>query len=107
SHWRIDRNHSNFFTRWLVDSAQLKRQNLPLGNQTDWAGSVYDMAVPLSLQESDRQFWFEKAKAYAGHDELERLEPDRPVTIHTGQREEQFDLPANSVSMIELIPVMK
>ena len=109
THWRIDRDHSNFFTRWLADSAHLKRYNLPAGIETtEWAGSIFDMNVPQSLAESDRGFWFNKVKSYAGHDELERFEPDRPITVNKdGCWKDQIDLSSNSVSLIELIPAVK
>jgi hypothetical protein len=103
-HWRIDREHSNFFTRWLADSAHLKRHNLPVGKQKEWNGSAFDLAVPLTLLEADRRFWFAQAQTYAGHDELQRFEPDRPEQIEAGSWQEQLTLPANAVSLLELIP---
>ena len=103
-HWRVDRHHSNFFTRWLADSAHIKRYNLPVSRQREWGGSRYDQNVAVTLQQPDRSFWFEKEKTYGDFDDLEKFEPDRVVQITNSVYVDELDLPANSVSMIEVIP---
>ncbi|NLF39903.1 hypothetical protein GX586_10680 [bacterium] len=102
-HWRIDRHHSNFFTQWLADSAHIKRHNLPVGRQREWSGTRYDQNVSVTLQKSDRGFWFEKEKTYGALDDLELFEPDRVVRITNSVYHDELELPANSVSLIELV----
>ncbi len=103
-HYRVDRDHSNFFTQWLQDSAQANIQLHPAGGREP---SPYDMAVPMLLSSNDGglQFWNNHQAAYDALDDLELLEPaSQVVTDENGSVTILVTLPQNAVSLLLLTP---
>ena len=97
SHWRVDKDHSNFFTEWLEDSKDLFRMDT--GSNS---GSIWDLAATGVLGRQGWELWNSKKPHYLEIDDLESLEPTETLEIE-GEFSKRISLPVNSVSLIELV----
>lgn len=95
-HWRVDYNHSNYFTTWLEDSKDVVRLDSGSGS-----GSIWDLAVTNVLGKDGWVLWNTRKDAYMEIDDLEMLEPEEEVSI-TGIFTKDIEMPPNSVSLFEL-----
>ncbi|MHA1733973.1 MAG: GH39 family glycosyl hydrolase [Promethearchaeota archaeon] len=97
THYRVDANHSNFFTDWLEYSADLER--VPLNEAG--GGSRYDLCVSCALSEEDRPKWYqwqwERRNAYS----LEQVDWDLGCVADGSHLEFTVDMEANSVSLVQ------
>ncbi len=98
-HWRVDRDHSNFFTKWLEDSKGLVRIDTGSGS-----GSIWDLAATSVLTRKGWELWHSKRPEYLEIDDLQRYEESSQVTVR-GEFAKDIVLPPNSVSLIELVKI--
>jgi len=108
-HWRVDRDHSNFFTHWLQDA---DARGIVFEGQGSGSlgtgGSRYDLAVSmcLSSDNGDNQYYNSKAPEYRQVDDLEMLVPENTrQTDGSGHLSMDLNMPSNSVSLIKLEPL--
>jgi xylan 1,4-beta-xylosidase len=95
-HWRVDRDHSNFFSQWLADSEDIIRLDVGSGS-----GSKWDLAATNVLGKEGWELWNSRKEAYLEMDDLEMID-GRQVQLE-GDFVMDIVLPANSVSLVELI----
>ena len=69
--WLVDETHSNFFQRWLQDSAHIKRKESSA--DFDTLGSLVDTEVANLLEDDALEFWTAQKKKYAQLDGLEEI----------------------------------
>ncbi len=95
-HWRVDRDHSNFFSQWLEDSEDIIRLDVGSGS-----GSKWDLAATNVLGKQGWELWNSRKEAYLEMDDLEMIDGGQ-VQLE-GDFSTDIVLPANSVSLVELI----
>lgn len=95
-HWRVDRDHSNFFSQWLEDSEDIIRLDVGSGS-----GSKWDLAATNVLGKQGWELWNSRKEAYLEMDDLEMID-ETQVELENIYAQEIL-LPVNSVSLVELI----
>ena len=96
NHWRIDRTHSNFMTRWLADSTTCTM--VDRGNNS---GSKYDLDIPHVLDDRGLTLWNRKKAEYKTR-KLDKLMQGKQETVKnpaTSETTVKLTLPSNSVSL--------
>lgn len=94
----VDREHSNFFTRWLADSRQVKRREQHA--DFDVLGSLLDTEVGMLLEGDALRFWQEKKKEYARMDGL--FTTSVTGTIQDGATVFSLAMDGHSVALLKL-----
>jgi hypothetical protein len=97
NHWRVDYNHSNFFTNWLEDSEDVPRMDTGSGS-----GSIWDLAITNVLGKGGWDLWNSWKDGYKQIDDLELFEQPEELEV-SGTLTREVVLPPNSVSLFELI----
>ncbi len=97
THYRVDRDHSNFMTRWLEDSKDIKR--VDKGSNS---GSIWDLDIVHTLDDAGIALWRQNVPLYKTLDSLQDCEPPREEQMKNGKLTLRFNLPPNSVSQFVL-----
>lgn len=98
--WRIDREHSNFMTQWIKDSANLKMVDRGCNS-----GSHYDLDVRHTLDDEGLKVWNSNIEKYHAMDDLELMEPSQTVETKDGKLSLSLSLPSNSVAQFVIRPL--
>jgi len=95
THWRVDSEHSNFFSQWLRDS-----EGIPRMDTGSNSGSIWDLAATSVIGKAGWELWSSRKPHYLMIDRLESLETPRTIQIR-GDYSQVLSLPVNSVSLLE------
>ncbi len=95
-YYRIDHDHSNFFTDWLAFSEDLERI---VPNEAG-GGSRYDLGVGINLKPEDQNTWYTWQWEHRNDYALETVDRDLHLTQTGSTLGFQVPLDANAVSLV-------